>query len=51
MERHFVSFKKGTGNRNSSVRRMKQSRLMLVSNCVVFDKRKSKFIEEKKIVD
>ena len=44
MERHFVSCKKGTGSRNSSVRRMKQSRLMLVSNCVVFDKKESKFI-------
>ena len=44
METYFVSFKKKTANKNSSFRRTKQNRLMLVSNCSICGKRKSRFI-------
>ena len=33
METYCISCKKNTGNINSSVRRTRQNRLMLVSNC------------------
>ena len=33
-------------NKNSNVRKTKQNRLMLVSNCVVRSKKKSRFIQE-----
>ena len=45
METYFVSCKKNTANENSIVRRTKQNRLMLVSNCAVCDKKKSMFIK------
>ena len=36
MDTYCVSCKKNTANKNSSVRRTKQNRLMLVSNCAIF---------------
>ena len=39
METYCVSCKKNTVNKNSSVRRTKQNRLMVVSNCAVCGKK------------
>ena len=47
METYCVSCKKNTANENSSVRRTKQSRLMLSSNCAIRCKKKSSFIKNK----
>ena len=47
MENYYVSCKKNTSNKNSSVRRTKQNRLILASNCTVC-KRKSRFIKNHK---
>ena len=44
METYCVSCKKYTANENSSVRKTKQNRLMLLSNCTVCSKKKSTFI-------
>ena len=41
METYSVTFKKSTENKNSSVRRTKQNRLMLVSKCAVCGKKKA----------
>ena len=40
-----ISSKKNTGNENSSVKRTKQNRLMLASNCTIRGKKKSRFIK------
>ena len=40
METCCVSCKKYTGNDNSNVRKIKQNRLMLLSNCAVCGKKK-----------
>ena len=40
MENYCVSCKKNTANENSSVRKTKQNRLMLLSNCAVCGKKK-----------
>ena len=45
METYCVSCKKNTANKNSSVSKTKQNRLMLLSNCAVWDKKKSRFIK------
>ena len=37
---YSISCKKNTANKNSTVRRTKQKRLMLVSNCAVCGKKK-----------
>ena len=37
--------KKNTANENKSVRKTKQNKLMLLSNCVVFGKKKSTIIK------
>ena len=42
METYCVSCKKYTANENSSVRKTKQNRLMLLSNCNICGKKKSK---------
>ena len=47
METYCVSFKKYTASENSSVKKTKQNRLMLLSNCVVCGKKKSTFIKNK----
>ena len=41
METYCVSSKKNTANKNSSVRKTKQNRLILLSNCAVCGKKKS----------
>ena len=45
METYCVSCKKNTANENSSRRKTKQNRLMLLSNCVVCCEKKSTFIK------
>ena len=45
MEKYSVSYRDITGNEDSSVRKTKQNRLMLLSNCVVCGKKKSSFIK------
>ena len=45
MEMYCISCKKNTANKNSSVRRNKQNRLMFASICTVYDKKKSRFIK------
>ena len=45
METYCVSCKKNTANKNSGARRTKQNRLMLISNCVVCGKKKSRLIK------
>ena len=45
METCCVSCKKNTANKNSSVKRIKQNRLMLLLNCVVCGKKKSRLIK------
>ena len=49
METSCVSYKKNTANENSSVRKTKQNRLMLLSNCAVCGKKKSTFIKNKEL--
>ena len=41
METYYVSCEKKTSNENSSVRKTKQNRLMLLSKCAVCGKKKS----------
>ena len=45
MEIYCVSCKKNTGNKNSTVKKTKQNRLMLVSSYVVCHKKKSRFLK------
>ena len=45
MEMYCVSCKKNTANKNSSVKRTKQNRLRLFSNCVACGKKKSRVIK------
>ena len=45
MEAHYVSHKKNNANKNSSVNRTKQNRLMLISTCAVCSKKKQRFIK------
>ena len=42
---YCVSCKINPGNKNYTVKRTKQNRLMLVSNCAVCGKKKSRFIK------
>ena len=49
MGTYCVSCKKHTPNRNSSVKKANQGRLMLLSNCAVFGKKKSTFIKNKEL--
>ena len=42
MEIYCLRCKKNTANENSSVKRTKQNRLMLVSSCVLFVARKNR---------
>ena len=44
METYCVSCKKITANKNSSVKRTKQNRLMPASNCTICGKRKSRLV-------
>ena len=45
METYWVSCKKNTANKNSSVRRTRKNRLMFVSNCTVCGTKKLGFIK------
>ena len=45
METYCVSCKKYTANENSNVRKTKQKRLMLLSNCAACGKKKLTFIK------
>ena len=47
METYCVSFKRITANKNSSDRKIKQNRLILLRNCTIFGKRKLSFIKSK----
>ena len=47
MEIYCVSCKTYTANENSSVKKTKQNRLILFSNCAVCGKKKTTFIEKK----
>ena len=49
METYCVSYKKHTANRNSSVKKTKQNRVMLLSICAVSCKRKLTFIKNKEL--
>ena len=49
METYCVSGKKNTENKISSVRKTKQNRLMLLSNCAVCGKTKSTLIKNQEV--
>ena len=49
MGTYCVSCKKNTANENSSVRKTKQNRLMLLSNWADCGKKKSTFIKNKEL--
>ena len=49
MENYCVSCKKNTENKNSSVTKTKQNRLMLLSNCAVCGKKKSTVLKNKEL--
>ena len=49
METYCVSCKKCTENENSNVRKTRQNRLMLLSNCAVCGKKKSTFTKNKEL--
>ena len=45
MGTYCVGCKKSTANKNYSIRRTKENRLMLVSNCAVCDRKKLRLIK------
>ena len=47
METYCVKCKKYTENENLNFRKTKQNRLMLLSSCAIFGKKKSTFIKKK----
>ena len=49
METHCVSCKKVTANNNASVKKTKQNKLMLLSNCSACGKKKSMYIKSKEL--
>ena len=49
METYCASCKENTENENSNVRKTKQNRLMLLSNCAVCGKKKSTFIKKNEL--
>ena len=49
METYRASCEKHTAKKNSSGRKTKQSRLMLLSNCALYGKKKTTFIKNKEI--
>ena len=49
METYCVSRKKYTANENSRVRKTTQNRLMLLSNCAIYDNKKVNFIKNKEL--
>ena len=49
MKTYFVSCQKYTANENSSVRKTKQNRLLILSSCAICGNRKSTFIKNQEI--
>ena len=49
METYCVSPRKYTGNENSNVRKTKQNRLMLLSNCSICGKKKPTSIKNREL--
>ena len=49
VEMYCVNCKKNTANKNYSVRRTKQNRLILVSNCAVCTEKKSRLIKNEEV--
>ena len=49
MESYCVSCKTNTGNENSSVGKIKQNRLMLLSNCAICGKKKWTLIKNQEL--
>ena len=49
METYCVSCKKNSVNKHSSVRRTKQNKLMLASNCAVCGKKNSRLIKSQEL--
>ena len=49
METYCVSSKKITANENSSVKKINQNRLLLLSNCAVSGKKTSGFIKNQEL--
>ena len=49
METYCVSCKKYTANETSNVRKTKQIKLILLSNCAVCGKKKSTFVKHKEL--
>ena len=49
METYCLSCRKYTANKNSSVTKTKQNRLMLTSNCAICGKKRSTFIKNKEL--
>ena len=49
METYCVRCKKYSVNEISNVRKTKQNRLMLLSNCAICDKKNSTFIKHKEL--
>ena len=49
METYCVSCKKNNANENSSVRKTKQNRLMLLSNCAICGNKNLTFIKNKEL--
>ena len=50
MEKSCVSCKKNTTNENSNVRKTKQNRIMLLSNCANCGKKKLPFIKNQELL-
>ena len=46
---YCASCKKHTANENSSIKKTKQNRLMLLSNCAICDKKKLTFTRNKEL--
>ena len=46
---YCASCKKHTANENSSIKKTKQNRLMLLSNCAICDKKKLNFTRNKEL--
>ena len=49
METYCVICKKYTANKNWKVRKTKQNRLMILSNCIICGKKNSTFIKNKEL--
>ena len=50
MEKFCVSCKKYTGNKNSSGKKTKQNRLIILSNCAIYDKKNPLLLKIKKLI-